>query len=1085
MTPTARKQAPRLARPAGRYWKGKAPKGAADLSSSDESDDEKEAPQEEGDIAFTGEQFLHAELGGEEEEDEEQERKENRTGRMGIALKNVNISKEGKVIIAGRQEVSRTEPEELSDETEETDGKATSQDETDGSSESESESEEEKPKVTFRPVFVPKRSRATVDKKQAFAEDSEESLRRKEIEAEERKKQSHDLVAESIRRELLEKEKEEEVVDVDDTDGIDPSGDFDAWRLRELARIKRDKEAEIAREQEREEVERRRALPEEQRLKEDLEHAKKSREEKPQAKQMFLQKYWHKGAFHQDQEILTRHNFTEATESTVDVSLLPQVMQVKNFGKRGRTKYTHLVDQDTTVGNGGFGGAGPVKAGGTGVDSGGCFLCGGPHMKKDCPQNIDALSGRPGTGPNAVPTGSRDDRRSWRGEDGSQPRQASERYSGQDRVGLKDDRDRRERYRPRSFERDGRRDNDRDRGRFSRNDDYGESWRERRRSRSRSVNSRNGGDDKRRRTQVRKRITTFPLTHMTELFDRNPPRRVKVAVVGSGLAGLTSAYLLSTAHQRADVHHSEGPVQYEVHIFEKADSLGMDSHSVSLTPPGETAEWRIDVPMRSFQGGYYPQLIALYTHLGVQFRHSDFSYSFSLVDKTPSPSHPVGHVEKDRQQPRLALHPTLIYGGASGRGGISVPTALKKVYTTLPHCTLRRAWAQLAFSFAFVLSAASLAFIFIRLQLLASPWLRGKDSKELSWVQWAELMTPRGQIARVTGLDTRWRTFMQDVCIPLFSAVCTAPRDDVENHPAEELLDFVWRTFMTHHYVVTHGVCDVVARLSSHIPASQIHLGFPTTALLPDRNCPRHVTIACGAGDDLALYPGFDHVILATQANHATPIIGAYARALEEQHQAVQAAVPAAQLSSCLSQFEYRQTVVVNHTDDSLLPVDPRDRRDLNLVTISTSHGSVQGKFVSANSTGLELPSTYAMTTHLLPRLAGKAAGKAILQTTNPTIAPRPGSILSVSRIERALLTRRSKAAVRSLCADEEDAVGVGALQGTARRELGDAAAGLWVVGSYVCHGIPLLEGCVVSAREIVERGVLRCEGGSVHGSPW
>ena len=104
-------------------------------------------------------------------------------------------------------------------------------------------------------------------------------------------------------------EKEEEVVDVDvdDTDGVDPSGEFDAWRLRELARIKRDKEAEVAREQEREEVERRRALPEEQRLKEDLEHAKKSRDEKPKGKQMFLQKYWHKGAFHQVRSFSTIH----------------------------------------------------------------------------------------------------------------------------------------------------------------------------------------------------------------------------------------------------------------------------------------------------------------------------------------------------------------------------------------------------------------------------------------------------------------------------------------------------------------------------------------------------------------------------------------------------------------------------------------------------------------------------------------------------------------------------------------------------------------------------------------------------------
>ena len=85
----------------------------------------------------------------------------------------------------------------------------------------------------------------------------------------------------------------------------------------------------------------------------------------------------------QDEEILKRHDFTEATESTVDVTMLPQVMQVRDFGKRSRTKYTHLVDQDTTIGSGGFGGAGTIKVGSRTVEGGqGCFLCGGPHMKK-------------------------------------------------------------------------------------------------------------------------------------------------------------------------------------------------------------------------------------------------------------------------------------------------------------------------------------------------------------------------------------------------------------------------------------------------------------------------------------------------------------------------------------------------------------------------------------------------------------------------------------------------------------------------------------------------------------------------------
>jgi microfibrillar-associated protein 1 len=89
------------------------------------------------------------------------------------------------------------------------------------SSEYETDSEEEKPQVQFRPVFIPKyvgklvilltcndvlfrRARVTVAEKEALAQDSEEALKKKELEAEERRKQSHDLVAESIRRELAE-----------------------------------------------------------------------------------------------------------------------------------------------------------------------------------------------------------------------------------------------------------------------------------------------------------------------------------------------------------------------------------------------------------------------------------------------------------------------------------------------------------------------------------------------------------------------------------------------------------------------------------------------------------------------------------------------------------------------------------------------------------------------------------------------------------------------------------------------------------------------------------------------------------------
>ncbi|KAF7340133.1 RdRP-domain-containing protein [Mycena venus] len=418
---TTRKQAPRLARPAARYWKGKAPKGV-DVDADSDSDQEElnQEPLEEGDVDIGGEQDIVSE--GDDDEDVKPVPAVQKPSAkaMNVALRDVNISKDGKVIVAGREESGRTamedEEEEESEEESEDDAKpprppGVPKAESDESSEYESDSEEEeKPKVQFRPVFVPKRARVTVAEREA--EDSEEAQRKREAEAEERRKQSHDLVAESIRRELAEKEKEDQIPDVDDTDGLDPEAEFEAWRLRELGRIKKEKEEELRREEEREEIERRRALPEEQRLKEDLERAQKLRDEKPKGSQKFLQKYWHKGAFHQDEEILHKRDYTEATESTVDVSMLPKVMQVKNFGKRSRTKYTHLLDQDTTVATGGFGGSAPVKAGGKSLEGGGCFTCGGPHLKKDCPQNTGPLTSLAGSGANAAPTGPR---RNWGG----------------------------------------------------------------------------------------------------------------------------------------------------------------------------------------------------------------------------------------------------------------------------------------------------------------------------------------------------------------------------------------------------------------------------------------------------------------------------------------------------------------------------------------------------------------------------------------------------------------------------------------------------------------------------------------------
>ncbi|KAI8644193.1 splicing factor, Prp19-binding domain-containing protein [Parasitella parasitica] len=226
------------------------------------------------------------------------------------------------------------------------------EDEDESSSEYESSSEEEDTIATLpKPVFIPKARRETILQQEKLAKEAEEREKRLEEELEARKQQSHDMLAEELRRnqeEAVVKVASEYEDFVDDTDGLDEEAEFDAWRMRELARIKRDREERIAREKEEEELERRRALPEDVRLKEDLERAKASKN-KDKGQHTFMQKYYHKGAFYQDDsEVLQRDYSAPTVDEVRNKDVLPKIMQVKNFGLAGRTKYTHLVDQDTS-----------------------------------------------------------------------------------------------------------------------------------------------------------------------------------------------------------------------------------------------------------------------------------------------------------------------------------------------------------------------------------------------------------------------------------------------------------------------------------------------------------------------------------------------------------------------------------------------------------------------------------------------------------------------------------------------------------------------------------------------------------------
>lgn len=91
-------------------------------------------------------------------------------------------------------------------------------------------------------------------------------------------------------------------------------------------------------------------------------------------------------------------------------------------------------------------------------------------------------------------------------------------------------------------------------------------------------------------------------------------QRQNIAVIGSGIAGMSAAWLLSQKHN--------------VTVYEKNDRLGGHSNTVTVnTSLGATP---VDTGFIVFNEATYPNLIALFDHLGVATYQSDMSFGVSL-----------------------------------------------------------------------------------------------------------------------------------------------------------------------------------------------------------------------------------------------------------------------------------------------------------------------------------------------------------------------------------------------------------------------------------------------------------------------
>ena len=91
---------------------------------------------------------------------------------------------------------------------------------------------------------------------------------------------------------------------------------------------------------------------------------------------------------------------------------------------------------------------------------------------------------------------------------------------------------------------------------------------------------------------------------------------MKIAVVGSGISGLSAAYYLSKNHH--------------VDLFEKEDHFGGHSHTIDLT--FGTKKVSVDIGFIVFNFKTYPNLIKFFNENKIEIEKSDMSFSVSVDD---------------------------------------------------------------------------------------------------------------------------------------------------------------------------------------------------------------------------------------------------------------------------------------------------------------------------------------------------------------------------------------------------------------------------------------------------------------------
>ncbi|KAK4199170.1 hypothetical protein QBC40DRAFT_85258 [Triangularia verruculosa] len=494
--------------------------------------------------------------------------------------------------------------------------------------------------------------------------------------------------------------------------------------------------------------------------------------------------------------------------------------------------------------------------------------------------------------------------------------------------------------------------------------------------------------------------------------EKDIPSRERVAIIGTGLAGLTTAHLLKNDKRfavtlleqvgRSQPSFIPSAMNLCCSHLTQAESLSFDSASVAVQSHETGAVERVDLPMRASAGGYYANLNRMYRHLDVPMHPVRFLFVFAkaINQKGIEP----GSDQQALQNPSAAASavPDGYFVHASNLH--QMPPPRPSGYS---------AWRYL---------------LEVLCLILCHAWFRAA----------CFLVKPREE-SFAQYLERIWlpRRYTTHYLLPLMSSVSTCTHDELLDFPASDLVNYIKFSYSQQHYTVCGGVQQVQSRLSRGI--EDIRVRSRVLEVLPQLNG----KVMVRWQDEIGVQEEvFDRAVLAVSPDVASRLFAPL-------------------------KVTGLDTMPTTWVESSVLTTPSRAHS-----LVDSDDTNSQGKVACMHHAAAELESASTQVITLRTQFSGAGGARSEALHTMPSGVVVSTCPLDPESEATQKTTLRTAGFRRTLRTVESRAIVERIMDGNNAGRSNTWVNGennVWLAGSWCWDGMVLLEGCVVSAMRVAD----------------